>query len=379
MSTKFLLVLLLVIFYSSCIEEYNPKLDNYNNLIVVDGEITNEEGPYTVILRVSSNLDYYKNIYIKGAKVIIEAKSGVRELLTEVSPGVYITAKNGIRGRIGEEYRLIIQNGNKTYKSEFAELKKPIEISSISSDIENHVIKEENVSFSGYQFYVSSGVSVDSINYFAWFLNATYKLETNLPIELVYEGYFHKPKFADTLKTCYVSYNLNQFYTGTTSNLIGNRIIKKPLVFVPTNDDKLRIRYSLQVKQYTFDKNAFNFWKQIEKINSSNSSLYNSQPFQVKGNLKNLDDENEAVLGYFTVAGVSSKRVFVDNPIIYESRDCSVGVEKVFEFISISDKSDWPIYLTRNKDGVLGIADGVCIDCTSEKGAELKKPWFWID
>jgi len=374
------LVIFFGLSFSSCIEEFNPELDNFNNLLVVDGGITNESGPYTVRLSISSNVNSNKKEKITNAKVIISTKGGVSEVLNETSPGIYKTKYDGIRGAVGKEYKITIFVKGKKYESKYTELKDPIPIDDLVANIENQTLKEDNIEVPGYQFYLSTGKANKTINYFLWFLDGTYKLETTYPIEFIYFGRYYKPRYADTLKTCYVSYKINNVFTGTTKDLAVKQIDNIPLSFIPAIDNRLRIRYSLRVRQYMVNEESYQFWEKIEDQSSSNGSLHTKQPFQIKGNIKCVEDENEVVLGYFFVAGVSSKRIFVDNPLqFYPLRDCSVDTYRIGEYLANSDKFDWPIYLTRSDSGEVGIAGGDCIDCTSVKGASLEKPYFWIE
>ena len=92
------------------------------------------------------------------------------------------------------------------------------------------------------------------------------------------------------------------------------KIDRYALHYINTQTRQLSVRYSLLVKQYTIGKEAYVFWNGLEEQNSDQESLYTSQPYQINGNVKNIDNNTEPVLGYFLVAGVSEKRIFVDRP-----------------------------------------------------------------
>ena len=195
----------------------------------------------------------------------------------------------------------------------------------------------------------------------------------------MYEGFFRKITDSDSLKTCYVTYKINSVYTASTEGLSTPKIINHPLVFVDGNDDKIRIRYSLFTKQYSISKKAFEFWNSITKQTSSGSSLYTIQPYQIKGNVKNIDNDNEPVLGYFLVAGISNQRIFINNPPnLPPPKECFIVTDDLGAILGFSVPDDWPIYLTPINEG-LGIGSGTCIDCTVANGSSLEKPYFWVD
>jgi len=63
----------LFLILSSCIEDYNPKLTEYEDLFVVDGRITNEEGPQTV--RLFLNLSLFRlNMLQYRSQIILVIK-----------------------------------------------------------------------------------------------------------------------------------------------------------------------------------------------------------------------------------------------------------------------------------------------------------------
>ena len=76
----------MVLFSNSCIDEYWPELDKYENLLVVDGYISNEPGPYEVKLSLSSKVDQLTTNPVPNATVIIMDDQGVSEVLTETEP-----------------------------------------------------------------------------------------------------------------------------------------------------------------------------------------------------------------------------------------------------------------------------------------------------
>ena len=118
---------------TSCVEEYWPEIDsNSNQLLVVDGKITNFPGPYTVKLSLSSTLLDTAFIPQTLAKVTILDDQGNQEVLIENYPGIYQTSLGGIQGVIGRSYKIniVLNNGN-TYESDYEKLLSPVEIEDV--------------------------------------------------------------------------------------------------------------------------------------------------------------------------------------------------------------------------------------------------------
>ncbi len=107
-----------------------------------------------------------------------------------------------------------------------------------------------------------------------------------------------------------------RIYTGRTKSLNIPKIDKYALHYVNTETIQLSVKYSLLVRQFTISEEAYSFWDGLAEQNSEQETLYASQPYQISGNVKNMNDDTEPVLGYFMVAGISEKRIFVERPPI---------------------------------------------------------------
>jgi hypothetical protein len=143
------------------------------------------------------------------------------------------------------------------------------------------------------------------------------------------------------------------------------------------------LRYSLLVKQFTVSKNAYTFWNAVKESNSDDELLYSKQPYQVRGNVFNTSDDTEPVLGYFHVAGISEKRVFVDRPkapvpLRYSVCELDEADFEAYGQRHMADPVYYPIFAIESPGGRRAIPPKGCVDCTL-KGGTTEKPDFWID
>ena len=155
-----------------------------------------------------------------------------------------------------------------------------------------------------------------------------------------------------------------------------------PLHYVNTQTRVLSVRYSLLVKQYALNEEAFTYWSKLEEMNSDQGSLYTQQPYQTRGNLRNVDDEDETVLGYFLVAGISEKRIFVDRPnslpFYYPICDLDEADFEAYGMLNMADPVFYPIYAIETPGGRRAVPPQGCVDCRRH-GGTIFKPEFWID
>lgn len=374
---------------SGCVDKYWPESEfKYDRMIVVEGMITNTPGPYTVYLSVSAALDKPEFIPLSGYSVIISDDQGNMELLTQIEPGVYMTSADGIQGIIGRSYKLGIfsYDDNSIYESAYELLRKPVEIEDVYSDIEFHTDSDYEYNLSGYQFYVDTKTAEQDTNYLLWQMDYTYQYEANYLARYVYDNYQMETMHpSHSLLTCWKTGKRKEIITNKTENLSEPTLKKIPLCYITTETKELSIRYSLLVKQHTISYEAYRFWNQLEEFKEDTYWLYAKQPYPIKGNLECTSDGDEIILGYFMVAGVDEKRVFVDRPLGVDwhyKTDCGfyTGEYMTYKLHLLHDS--WPVYLTKYWNGFNYITalpqEQYCVDCR-QSGGELTPPEFWIE
>ena len=382
---SFFKIALTAMLFVSCIDEYWPDLrGKYEKLLVVDGMITNQPGPYTIRLAYSSNISRSEIQPISGWEVIISDEFGERETLTETEKGIYQTAPDGIQGIVGRHYQIIINSpDNKRYESGYELLLKPTEIDKVYHEIEFHTATGYDHNLTGFQFYIDSKKMDSDTNYLLWRLEDTYKFTANYRAKYIYDNFqmeFLIP--SDSLYTCWKTRKRKEIITAKTENLMEPLLLKMPLHYVTTETKEVSIRYSLLVKQLTLNKTAYDFWNRLIELEDNVSWLYAMQPYQIRGNIKNVSDESEPVLGYFMAAGVDEQRVYVERPYgldWYYSTTCKLITEDLYELLR-SMYNSWPLYLAAVYAGPHQLpalpARQYCVDCR-QLGGKLTPPDFW--
>ena len=101
---------------TSCEKVINVDLNTANPALVIEGNITNLPGPYTVTLTKTTS--YFDNVTVPrvtGAKVVITDDAGGVDTLIEIGAGIYNTTH--IQGQIGRTYTLKVVSESKTYQA----------------------------------------------------------------------------------------------------------------------------------------------------------------------------------------------------------------------------------------------------------------------
>lgn len=103
---------LLTVILASCTKVIDVNLNDAAKKYVVEGNVTNQPGPYTVQLTQTKNFSDDNNFPgVSGATIsITDVTAGTTEVLKETAPGVYQTQQ--LQGREGRTYKLDVVIGN---------------------------------------------------------------------------------------------------------------------------------------------------------------------------------------------------------------------------------------------------------------------------
>jgi hypothetical protein len=378
---KYVLIVILILILG-CKDEFILDTKNYIPTMVVDGLITNEKGPYMVKISYTLPVNYLEEKPYENCIVTLLENTGKTEILTEIEPGKYVNSETGIKGIIGNEYAIsIFTPEGKEYHSDFEELKEPIDIESVYAERDSLLHIDYNYGLPGYQFYVNTKTATIQKNYFLWNMTETFEFDADHKLAYIedrYGDFIYNNLRYDTLYTCWKTQNVNYIFTGTTAKLSIPQITLQPLHFVGTDTKKLTKRYSVLVQQYTIGEKAYNYWQAIEEQISSENFFASTQPYTIKGNIENINNEEEFVLGYFTVGSVSQERIFVEkslDPFYYITCIALTDLQAIGEFKS---RHNPPYFWTQVDENTYGILEFHCIDCRTD-GGDLFKPEFWIN
>ncbi|MAE07700.1 MAG: hypothetical protein CL661_02945, partial [Bacteroidetes bacterium] len=268
----------------------------------------------------------------------------------------------------------------KSYVSDTCKLLPPAPIDSVYGLVESFNIENDNKDLHGLQFYIDFHNDLPEKYYHLWKLTQTYKYKSSFNIDFLWVGEIIPYPNPDSLRTCWRTTQVNDIYVFSNKYLEGNVVTRFPLIYTSTKTKKLSIRYSLLVNQLSISERAYNFWNSLKEQNIDQGNLYSQQPIQIKGNMHNIENINEPVLGYFTVAGTTKKRIYVNRPSVipFYYPICQPDYE-AYAYIAWEPPTNWPIYIVDIMflGGALGQSKS-CFDCRLE-GGSISPPDFWED
>lgn len=368
-----------ILLFTNCIEEFNPEAQEYENLLVVEAFLSNNNEPFEVRLSRSVPIDTSAVIPERGATIRLSEESGETYNLVEAgNSGIYVYP-GIINVEIGKSYQihLLTQDG-KQYESSFVTMRATPEIDSVSFVYE----EKPSADLKGVQIYLNTHDDENNTWYYRWEWDETWEFYTPYRSDHVYENgqIFWRE---DNINRCWKSSNSTSIEISSSKKLSQDIISDLPLLYVSTESDRLGDKYSLNVKQYALSEESYNYWIELQKITESLGSLFDPQPSIVYGNIYNVNDESEVVLGYFDASSVTEKRIFIRRSDLPPTRmpdyyrhcvDSIVRRNMVEPMIT----SGWML-ASESQDEFGGwiyiMSYPTCIDCT--KAGTNIKPEFW--
>lgn len=379
--------ILILLFLAGCVERYYPGADEvYTGTLVINASLTNIPGIQTIQISRSDALLYPEFIPESSCVVEVENQVGNQLSFSESTPGYYSTDVPKGFMSIGDQYmlRVVISNGN-IYLSDYSRLNPPTAIDNIYYEPESYPTIDPEVSIDGIRFYIDFEVDADSSELMRWELLETYEFHNPN-----YEGYIYSfdrvlRPIPDSLsdRQCWITGHVNAIYTLDAANMNGTSYTYMPLHFVSNETQRLSYGYSLLVRQHAMDAPAFRYWDELKKNSHTESGLYDRLPSITPGNISNVDDPDERILGFFGVSGVTEQRLFVKDVAglrKYDVRFCFPYPELPrFRFLMTADL---PVYCSRANDpetGTQRFGETVheCLDCRVRKGSSGDPPDYW--
>ncbi len=382
---------------SSCTEQYVFQTNTFESILVVQANITNELKKQEVKITRSFRLEADGPTFEKGANVYVtDSENNNYDFELEDFSGLYVS-KNPFQAVPGRSYQLnITTKDGKSYSSTLQTLTSVSEI-----NVEPKVETIDGIK--GVQIVVTSNDPTANSKFYRFEYEETYKVVSPNwnPNKLVvdpngtgqYPSYLIVPRGKET-RVCFTTKKSDDLILISTMGLSEDRI-NLPIRFIDMKSPILNERYSIIVRQYIQSLESYTYYKTLKTLSTSSSLLSQVQPGFNYGNLKNNDDPEEKVIGYFEVSSISSKRiffnfrdVFVSDPYPPFYTDCKPeelancwpykGCAGFYILALVqSPVPDKVFYGAVDDLSSIVFVPAPCGDCTSI--SSNIKPAFWID
>ena len=293
---------------------------------------------------------------IENATIFLVAADGTKEAYTEMQEGMYQLEGKQIKGETDKEYFLEIKLPNgKEYRSRLAEMPRLIKGDSTYIGfgfIEKLLTTGVIAKISFLEVFIDTPLPQDGQDYWLkWDVTTLF----SFPVKIC--NVLKPPP-----KMCYISGTIDPqeviLHNGerfNASRLDKLKVSQKRLVPV---DFEYRGRHYFLVNQQSITQDAHDYWDKINRVANQTGSIFDAPPAGIPGNIYNINDEKEVVLGYFELSNTDSLRAFVNIVELYS----------VFKFTT-------NVCPTAGNPFALFIRE--CCDCTKVENSSVERPWWF--
>jgi hypothetical protein len=364
---------------AGCIELFEPKgVQNTEGILVVEGMIM-ETGTTIKLSRTVSQYneasDNYPGVY--GARVhVVDNDNKIvavaePQIIDGAASFVYVV-DGEIKFTPGTKYALAIQVGEKHYQSAFVSPVRTPEIDEISW--------RQNTDGS-MDIMVSTHDPENQTEYYRWSFEEDWEIRSDL-----FGAYRYEPTTGEVIQQnrytannryyCWASDKSKSIILGSSERLTEKTIKDKVIHNFPTNNTRFSYLYSILVRQYGLDKEAYMYFENLQKNIDFSGSLFAPILTEVRGNITCLSDPYEPVVGYIAVTNEVVTRIFINMEEI-EGEDL-YGCESTRAYTrnQLTDMFAAGYGIVIYADVNFIAARVRCVDCTL-RGGTKNKPDFW--
>lgn len=294
--------------FMSCTEPYLLQTNNFEEALVIEATITNELKTQQIKLSKTYRFEENGPEFVENAVIFIKDNLGN---IYNFSEGDEIYESDipfqAIQGR---KYKLFINTADgKSYQSDEELLTNENNIQTV--EVADKTFQGER----GAEIKVKAYDPTNSSKYYRYEYEETYKiiapnwLSYTMTVDPVTKELVSHPRTYEA-RTCYSTVKSNDIILHNTTNLQEDRV-DFMVRFLNVTDPKIKNRYSILVKQYVQNLEAYTYYNTLKAITSgSGSILSQNQPGFFSGNIECTTNSNEKVIGFFDVSTVSSQRIF---------------------------------------------------------------------
>ena len=329
--------LFLLVGLTACVDAFTPTLTLNTDLLVVDGTITDQAGPQGITLsRSRTKADSVTNTPVRGAVVQLVVNTGSVFSFSETEPGRY-QLPDGFRGKVGDSYQLRFTTAEGTrYESGVETM---LAVPPIGRAYDRYNPNGPSQFADGLptpssDVYVDFQDPANARNFYFWRSRLYERQEwcascqqgkyyiadtdPNLPAAgpIIVIGCVPDPtlgtfNFFDYTcrEECYdifYSRTINIFADAySNGQLQTGRLVAQVPVY--QRDPAL-----LVIEQLSLTAGAYRYYKLFQDQAQNTGTLADTPPAPISGNVHNLSNSNENVVGYFTVSSLTENRYWLD-------------------------------------------------------------------
>ena len=292
-------ITLILLSFSSCITKFIPEVNEKQELLVIEGLIT--DGQVADTVKISTSFPLAKKadsnpVYASGVWITDDLNNTFN--LFPAGNGIYVTSPSNFVGTVGRQYKLHVRYGGLTYESYPMEMRAVPPMDSIY--YQKVTITPESKYWpaqEGAQLYLSTHDPENKTRFYRWNYSETWEIRI--------------PYGKALNKFCWQTVNSSSINIKSTSALEKDVIIHYPINYITNQTDRLKNRYSILINQYSLNEEEYLYWEKLRAVTQNVGGLYDVTPAAIPNNIYCVEFPSQVVLGYFSVSAKRSMRKFI--------------------------------------------------------------------
>ena len=365
----------LLILLGGCVKQFIPVTNEKKHLLVVEGLITDQNETYKVKLSRSRPVGIkYEVDPVTGAQVTVSDDLGNYYFFHGGNGGIYLSDSSIFKGEPGRKYLLHIRAPDSVgifysdYESAIVEMKPVPPIDSLyykKITVRDSPVLSDKID--NCQIYLNTHDDSGNCKYFRWDFDETWEFHLHWDL----------PNY-----TCWITRKSGNIMVKNTTSLATDYINGYPLNYIAETSDRLQVKYSILVNQYSLSPEEYNYWEKLKSMSDEVGGLYDIIPANVPGNISCITHPEEQVLGYFSVSAKASRRIFIKDYFAGQVDVYSACLSQIVTNPGIIPGVGFYVWILYRNDFAVPpyvylTSDKGCADCTV-RGTKIK-PIFWED
>lgn len=292
---KQIIFLLLAIWACACVEPFETLSENSLNKLVVDATLTDEDTPQKISIHKSiTNGEIAFKEPIDNLKVEILVNLKEKVSLTHQGEGVYALPEN-FRAKSGNSYQLFFQKSDGTkYESTEQIMPRGTKVDRLYDTFATDGIDNGTTKIPANNLYVDFQDPANEQNYYTWswtLWERQFICHTEFSVD-----YYCRQNCWEILRND--TWNI---FSDIYSN--GKPVLNKLVAQIPYyNYDGALV----EIKQLAISGEAYRFLKTLSEQTERTGTLVDTPPAAIVGNVRNLSNPDEPVVGFFMVGSAST-------------------------------------------------------------------------
>ena len=345
---KITLLLFACLTIDACIDPLKVDIQDSQQILVVEGGISTLPGRHRILLTKSDKYGSVLDGFIRkqtGATVWVRDEEGNQTFFEELEEGNYYTPPT-FQALIGRKYTLLITLANgERYVSTPEQVLPAPPIDSLTVLFKRQPVLNGAVQETGIEIYAQWKDPEDASNYYLWETEGIHILNTQPSLYVGRDGQGNPvPAPKDCCERCYqYEPDINTVIRIFKDNFTNGKNNAELAVYIPDDGKRFMEKYMAIVKQYSLTKEAFQFYDLLKNQLSIQGDIFDPPPATIRGNMINLDNPDEEVIGYFRASDVATDTIYILRDDLEEPKP----IKQIFD------------------------------DCRVFKGATTERPPFW--